>query len=262
MTEQKKKEKATLSNKFDYILDTYISGAEAQKAFGYEYPSYITRLRDPKHTATLNALHIQLLEYVYGIPKEVFDSKLEFDTELIDKLVKAHQQKQSAKEEKNSSICKGLKENKIFSNNDKLFKNLKGIWYAYMYPSNLKSAQEDKGVWIVETTIYDDHTVVDEYNNKGILQMSDNQSLIIKKSNHDDLTIIRFQNRQVDYGIFRFVIVSTQNGSENEMVNFGFYSREKYTPEVAKELLGDISHVQMKLDLEFNDRIINKVVIK
>ncbi len=259
MTERQREEKINIAKKFNYILDNYISANEAQKAFGYNSPSYLTRLRDPRHTSTLNTLHIQLLEYVFEIPKKIFNKTIDFDTNNIDTLIKEFYVK-NKKSQKNRTQ---LEKSQIFSDNKKLFEALKGIWYAYMYPSNPSSSKEDDGVWIVETTINEDYSVIDEYKNAGVLQISTHQSLILKKSDdHDDLTVIRFQNRQVFYGIFRFVIMSTQNGSENEMVNFGFYSREKYTPDVAKKILGDINRVQMKLCLEFNDRINQQITIK
>ena len=161
------------------------------------------------------------------------------------------------------TICQNLEKNKIFFRNEKLFKKLQGIWYAYMYPSNPSSSKENDGIWIVKTAIKNDYTVVDEYNNSGTLQISNNQSLILKKSyEYDDLTVIRFQNREVTYGIFKFIIMSTQNGSEKEMINFGFYSKKKYNPKEAKEILGDIEKAQLKLDLEFNNRILNQIIIK
>ena len=263
MTQHKKLEKIAIANKFNYILNSYISGEDAKKAFGYTVPSYITRLRDPKHSATLNNLHIQLLEHVCGIPKEIFDENIKFNKHTIDEIIRKYNYKKLIKEQYNSNICKNLEKNKIFCKNEKLFKKLKGIWYAYLYPSNPSSSKKDEGIWIVKTIINDDYSVVDEYNNRGVLQISDHQSLILKKSyEYGDLTIIRFPNRQVIYGIFKFVIISTQNGSENEMLNFGFYSRERYTSKVAKEILGDIDKVQLKLDLGFNNRVINKVVVK
>ena len=54
---------------------------------------------------------------------------------------------------------------------------------------------------------------------------------------------------------FRFTIVSNQNGTVNEMVNFGFYSRKKYSPQEAKDILGDMEKVQLKLDLGFDERL-------
>jgi len=263
MTKRKKLEKVAIANKFNYILNIYISATEVKKAFGYNVLSYITRLRDSKHTATLNNLHMQLLEYVFAIPKEVFDKNIDFDPEIIDGIINEYSHEKSIEEEYSSTLCKNIEKNKIFSENKKLFKNLQGTWYAYLYPSNPSSSKKDEGIWIVKTIINNDYSVVDEYDNRGILQISDHQSLILKKSyEYDDLTVIRFQNRQVIYGIFKFIIMSTQNGSESEMINFGFYSRKKYTPKLAKEILGNIGKVQLKLDLEFNNRIFNEVVIQ
>ena len=46
------------------------------------------------------------------------------------------------------------------------------------------------------------------------------------------------------------------------MVNFGFYSRKKYSPEEAKKILGDMNKVQLKLDLEFDERLRKEGVVK
>ena len=260
MTERKKLEKITIANKFNYILDSYISGTEAQQAFGYDSPSYITRLRDPKHTATLNNLHLQILEHVCNIPQEVFDKKTEFDTVFIDKIINDYTHQEIMKQNHHSSICENLEKNKIFCKNEKLFENLKGIWYGYVYPSNPTSAEQ--GIWEVETTIHDDYSVVDYWGNAGYLKIGKNESLIIKESyDHDDLTIIRFSNRQIPSEIFRFVIVSNQNHTLHEMVNFGFFSRKKYDFEEAKEILGNIEGKQLKLDIEFNERLIERAIV-
>jgi len=45
------------------------------------------------------------------------------------------------------------------------------------------------------------------------------------------------------------------------MVNFGFYSRNKYSPQEAKEILGDMDKVQLKLDLDFEKRLREKGVV-
>ncbi|MEA2028467.1 MAG: hypothetical protein U9N49_05780, partial [Campylobacterota bacterium] len=73
----------------------------------------------------------------------------------------------------------------------------------------------------------------------------------------EDINILRFHNRQARYGNFRFVfmIVSNQNGTTNEMVNFGFFSRHEYTPDEAKKILGDKKRLQLKLNAEFNERV-------
>ena len=147
--------------------------------------------------------------------------------------------------------------------NQKLFEKLKGIWYAYIYPSNPLSARDTEGIWIIETTINNDYSVVDYWGNKGYLKIGKNQSIILKEPyENNDLTIIRFSNRHVSFENFRFVLISNQNSTINEMVNFGFYSRHKYSPEEAKEILGDMNKVQLKLDLNFEERLRNKGIVK
>jgi hypothetical protein len=145
----------------------------------------------------------------------------------------------------------------IFEKNDELLKNLLGTWYAYMYPSSITGIWTEDGISMTKTEIYEDGSVVDEYNNKGILKIGHEQSCIIKESkNAKSLTIIRFDNYQAFYGNFRFLIFSNQNGKrDEEMVNYGFYSRKAYKPDEAKAILGDIDKVQLKLDKEFATRV-------
>ena len=42
---------------------------------------------------------------------------------------------------------------------------------------------------------------------------------------------------------------------------FGFYSRKKYSPKEAKEILGDRGKVQLKLDFDFEKRLREKGVV-
>lgn len=151
-------------------------------------------------------------------------------------------------------------EKQVFPKNEKLFQKLKGVWYGYLYPSNLSSAEH--GIWEVKTNINEDYSVVDFWGNKGYLKIGKHESMIIKQSyDNDDLTIIRFINRQVPSSHFRFVIISNQNNTYNEMVNFGFFSRKQYSPDEAKEILGDIHTKQLKLDLAFNDRLNTRAIV-
>jgi len=240
MTENDKK----LAEKLHYLIDNhYIKAAsDITQAFGFRSNTMVSNLKNINHSATLNRLHMDGLEKYFQIPPKIFDSDVQ--TEEIGNIIKEY--KDALSERGN-----GFNHNHSTHNN-KLFKKLKGEWYAYLYPSNPKSAVKSKGVWIIKTTITEDYRVVDEWKNEGVLQIGQNQSLIIKESYDErDLTVIRFQNRQVSYGSFRFVIISTQNGSENEMINFGFYSKKKYSPKKAKEILGDLEKVQLKLDLDF-----------
>jgi hypothetical protein len=241
-----------MAEKLNYILENYISASEVTRAFGFKSNTMISNMR--KGQTNIATLHLEGLEKHFNIPMRLFDYDI-CSKEEIDRLIETYQKKKIEDQE--------YLPHNFFKKDKKLLKKLKGRWYAYLYPSNPQSAKKSEGVWIVQTDIEEDYTIVDEYGNRGILRIGENQSLILKKSyEHQDITIIRFHNRQVTFNLFRFIIISTQNGYENEMINFGFYSRTKYSPTEAKEILGDISKVQLKLDLEFNDRVMKRVIIK
>ena len=257
----------TKEEKLNYLLEHYMTATDVTRAFGFRSNTMISNMR--KGQTNIATLHIEGLEKHFNIPQKVFSSEVT-STKEIDLLIKEYQEEKKEKErqkELQKKILKKLEEtnlnkfsNQIFPTNQKLFNKLKGVWYGYVYPSNPASAEH--GIWEVETTIYDDYSVVDYWGNAGYLKTGKNESLIIKESyDHDDLTIIRFSNRQVPSGIFRFVVVSNQNHTLNEMVNFGFFSRQRYDLEEAKEILGSIESKQLKLDLEFNKRLIERAIV-
>ena len=242
-----------LTKKLNYIIETYIKGGKKELAintFGYDRENSVGNFCSLKSSAVIKKIHMESINKHYKIPMSIWDEDIPFNKSEIDKLIKKYRLSLQ------KSLFLDIEEDTIFSKNSKLFKKLKGVWYAYIYPSNPISAIDTEGVWIVETEIYDDYTVIDQWSNKGYLKLGKQESLIIKESyENNDLTVIRFQNRQVPFEHFRFTIVSNQNYTTHEMVNFGFYSRHKYTPKEAKEILGDMSKVQLKLDLEFEERL-------
>jgi hypothetical protein len=249
-----------LTQKLNYIVEEYIEGGKEElsiKTFGYERQNTVTNLcsKKPK-SSTLKKIHMESIERHHRIPMSIWENSLAFDKEKINQLIEEHRAFSS------NGTLSFEEEDSIFTKNQKLFNQLKGIWYAYIYPSNPKSAEETEGVWIVETTIHDDYSVVDYWGNAGYLKIGKNQSLIIKEPyENNDLTVIRFSNRHVSFENFRFTIVSNQNGTIDEMVNFGFYSRNKYSPQEAKEILGDMENVQLKLDSNFEKRLREKGVV-
>jgi len=245
MTEHDKK----LAELLDKIIDRYIKTAnKITIAFGFKSNTMISNLRNSNHPSTINQLHMDGLEKYFDIPTEVWRNVNISDLE-IEELILNYRKNQD-------------KTDHIFIKNKRLFNKLKGVWYAYIYASNPNSAKETEGIWIVETTIHNDCSVVDYWGNRGYLKLGKNESLIIKESyDNDDLTIIRFPNRQIPSQHFRFVIISNQNNTEHEMVNFGFYSRIKYSPKEAKEILGDIKNMQLKLDINFNNRINEQSIV-
>jgi len=242
------------SEKLDYILSKYINASEVTRQFGFKSNSMISNMRNGQ--GNIARLHIDGLKKYFNIPTEIFQNDISTKIE-IDKLIKNYSEQ--AKKELliiASDLNQTELSKKVFLKNKKLFQKLKGVWYAYLYASNPLSASKTEGIWIVETTINEDCSVVDYWGNRGYLKIGKHESLIIKESyDNDDLTIIRFPNRQVPSQHFRFVIISNQNNTTHEMVNYGFYSRIKYEPKEAKKILGEKSKVQLKLDLDFNDRI-------
>jgi hypothetical protein len=247
MSEQDK----ALAELLDIVIDRYIKVAShITQVFGFKSNTMISNLRNSNHSSTINQLHMDGLEKYFDIPVEIW-SDVNISEEALDELITTYREKKNSNEQSS-----------IFKKNQKLFNKLKGIWYAYIYASNPNSAKDTGGIWIVETTIDDDYSVVDFWGNRGYLKLGKRESLIIKESyDNDDLTIIRFPNRQVPSSHFRFVILSNQNNTEYEMVNFGFYSRIKYSAKEAKEILGDKNNLQLKLDLDFNDRINKRGIV-
>jgi len=257
-TEQQHK---LLTQKLNYIIDEYIKGGKEElsvKTFGYERQNSVTSLCSYKaKSMRIKKIHMESIERHHKIPMSIWEHNFPFDKHKIDQEIKGYQ----------ASLKEGSlsfeEEDAIFKKNQKLFKKLKGVWYAYLYPSNPKSAKETQGVWIVETTIYEDYSVVDWWGNAGYLKLGKNESLIIKESyENDDLTVIRFSNRHVPFEHFRFTIVSNQNNTTHEMVNFGFYSRKKYSPDEAKRILGTMEKVQLKLDLDFAHRVNEQGIVQ
>ena len=249
-----------LTKKLNYIIDEYIDGGKEElsvKTFGYERQNTVTNLCSYKpKSQTIKKIHMESIEKHYQIPLSIWNYSLPFDEEKINIII----------EEYRTSLNRGAlsfkEQDKIFQKNQKLFNKLKGVWYAYLYPSNPLSANKTEGIWIVETTIYEDYRVVDWWGNAGYLKLGKNESLIIKESyENDDLTVIRFSNRHVPFKHFRFTIISNQNNTTHEMVNFGFYSRKKYSPKEAKDILGEMNRVQLKLDLEFEKRLTKQGVV-
>lgn len=249
-----------LTQKLNHIVDEYIEGGKEElsiKTFGYEKQNSVSNLCSyEKKSTSLKKIHMESIERHHRIPMSIWEHSLAFDKEAINKQIEEYRAFS-----KNGTLS-FEEEDSIFKKNQKLFKQLKGVWYAYLYPSNPKSAEETEGIWIVETNINDDYSVVDHWGNAGYLKLGKEQSLIIKEPyENSDLTVIRFSNRHVSFEHFRFTIVSNQNGTIDEMVNFGFYSRNKYSPQEAKEILGDMEKVQLKLDLDFEKRLREKGVV-
>lgn len=242
-----KEQDRLISQKFDYIIDKYFGGSltDIKNAFGFDTLTKISAFKNPNNSSNLKKVHIESLERHFNIPVRVFDFSVTMAE--IDGVIEEYRKRTY---------------DQIFSHqNPNLIKNIKGTLYAHSYASFAKGDHAHDGVNIVETTISDDYSVIDQYNNRGILKVGQQQSFIIKESKiYHNLNIIRFNNDQAIFGDFHFVILSSQHRFKTEeMVNFGFFSRQKHTPEQAKKILGDIKKVQLKLDSAFAKRVVEGV---
>ncbi len=193
------------------------------------------------YNSKLKKVHLYAIAYAYNIPIEIFE-KEEIDTkDKIDKLLIQ------------------MELNSVFKKNHELIQKLIGKWYLYSYPSNPKVSE----VWKTEIYIYDDLSVLDAHRNRGKIYMGEKQSLIIKQShNSKNLTITAFDNDRVTYENFPFSRIAKSNSVNREILSFGFFSRDKIDKKEAKEILGELSLVQLQIDYDFIDRISGVIKIR
>jgi len=184
----------------------------------------------------LRNIHLYAICFAYNIPVEIFKNKEINTPQQIDSLLQE----------------RDLVKNDIFEKNREVLKKLEGDWYMYSYPSTKRLGD----MWETRTTFYRDYRVVDEHNNHGILNIGKNQSIILKESNGSkNITSITFDNSRVFYNVFLFSRVSKSNGLNKELFNFGICSKKRLTKETAKEILGEISGVQLQISYDILERI-------
>jgi hypothetical protein len=242
-----KEEKIIISRKFNYILEKYLTGVEAQNTFGYKSPAHISNLRHESQSQTLTSPHFQLLKLIHQIPIEIWKNDIIYteksDEKVIDKIIEKY------REAKITETSTFNKQNSVY------IPLLLGDWYVYSYSTNPKRYEE--GIIILETTIHKDYSVTDSHNNTGYLNIRSKESYIEKKTNiNENITLIRFSNSNISYGIFNCSINASERGTNGlPLFNFGFFSRKKYSPKEAKYILGNRLNLQLKSDLNFLDRI-------
>ena len=184
------------------------------------------------HQDRLRKHHLYAICSAYNIPIEIFENKNIKTKEHIDEIL-------------NNRYS-------MFHKNYELLEKLKGEWYLYSYPSNLAFAD----VWETKTTIYEDFSVEDMHKNRGKLFIGKKQSIIIKEShNSKNFTSITFDNDKVTYENFVFSRVSKSNSLNQELFNFGFFSRKKMDRERAKKVLGELEKVQLLMDFDMLRRV-------
>ena len=242
------RDKERLALKTDFIIKSYTGGAlEVANIFGYKKSTSITNIcnfdpRRAKDARSIVRLQMEGIERHYQIPIEIFEHSVQFDKKLLADMIEKYRAKIKKREERTA----------IFSQNSKLIKKLEGEWYSYFYPS--ANFIEVQGI---KTTINSDYSVIDEYGNRGMVNLGIDQSIIIKESkNSKNITSIVFNNRTITYSIFPYSMISRTNSTNRAINYFGFFSREKFDVETAKKILGeDRNLMQIQIPYEFEDRI-------
>ena len=296
MTEKEKKK--NLADKVAYIFRKN-TRQEVSKAFGFTNQSGLTGWDNPLNPK-IRPIHLLGLQEYFQIPIGIFDDDVVYDelemdraiekykNEIVEqdrekrifKALKKHQlipkdlnTKEVLNEEYINTILKEYKDrllehkkegiNRLFSKNSRVWDKLEGDWYAYLYSSEVFN--KNQYIHQVKTTFYGDYQVIDEYGNQGKLFMGENQSIIIKKTpNEKNFSLIVFNHTNVTYSTFRFAIFSIQNGTGSggeEMINWGFYTKNKVSLPEAENILGKKERVQIKLDLDFAKRVRQNLII-
>ena len=293
---QKQKYK-NLADKVAYIFRQY-GKKEVSKRFGFSNQSGLSGWDNP-HNPKIRPIHLLGLQEYFQIPITIFNDDIPYNELDIDRAIKDYK-KQLQRQKKELKIFESLKRyefippdiydetietqkqidrmveaykeekfsgkdktiNNLFQKDKRLWDNLKGDFYAYMYASEIFNGNQE--IHQVKTTFYGDYQVIDQYNNEGKLFIGENQSIIIKKTpNEKNFSFILFPNKQVFYQTFRFAIVSIQNGTYGEeMFNWGFYSKDELSIEEAKKILGNKKSMQIKLDSDFLIRVRQRFKIK
>jgi len=191
-------------------------------AFGLS-TGYISKLRNSTH-GQLKPIHLYAFESRFNIPYKIFqDSSINTTNKIIEVL--------NLYLPLNNSIKREIK---VFQKDDRILNKLVGDWYQYLYRSN-----KNIEIYEIKTTINSDYSVYDKNKNFGELFISQNQSMIIKKStNSKNLVSITFNNMQIAYKVFPFTLVSKQNNTQFEMVSFGFFSKKRLNHQRVKEIFG------------------------
>ncbi len=208
---------------------------------------YISKLRNSTH-GQLKPIHLYAFENCFNIPYKIFQDKSINSTKKIEDILNLYLPLNNSPK----------REIEVFHKDDRVLNKLVGDWYQYLYRSN-----KNRDIYEIKTTINSDYTLYDKNKNFGELFISQNQSMIIKKStNSKNLVSITFNNMQIAYKIFPFTLVSKQNNTQFEMASFGFFSKKRLNHQRVKEILGDMEKVQLKINYNFINRLDEEIYSK
>ncbi len=187
----------------------------------------------------LKKFHLHAFHSIYGIPLEIFEDKIMTEVEVGELLNK--------------------NDNSLFNQNIDFLKKLtrnNGIWYFYNYPSNNNTYKIKRNRIRINSNF-----TVSNWGKKAKIYVGKNQTmLIIETTNSNNLVSIIFDNMKIDSKIISFSKVSKVNGSHKDMLSFGFCSQSEFELNKAKEILGEMEKMQLKIDYKFLERIEENIV--
>ena len=250
MKEHEKRE--LLRCKFDFFVENYTNGIEEIKnKIGVKSAGTLNSFRSPSSKAQISRLYMEAIERHFDIPVAMWESSVPCDKDRLKKKISDFQKKSKKEQEHTGSL---------FMEDKRLQNNLIGEWNTHLYSSIYKDTGK---IHIFKTYFKENSEVVDYHNNRGKFFIGENQTVVIKKSpNEKNFSIILFPNIDVTYKIVHFSIISIQNGTSDEMLQYGFYSKKEYSLTDVKRILGEIDSVQLRLDMGFAKRVRAEFVVE
>ena len=283
-----KEERELLQYKFDFFVKNYTEGVEEiRRKIGIDSAGTLNSFRSLKFKSSISKIYMESLEKHYHIPLKFWDKHIPCNEKKLKEIIDNYQQdlKEKKEEEKeNSELLKKLKEevlllkkkNKVlkeaqtkislnldtnfFKKDIDLQNKLLGEWNTHLYSSTY---ERTKKIHIFKTYFQENNSVFDVYKNNGKFFIGEHQTIVFKKTpNEKNFSLIVFQNNNITYKVVIFAIISIQNGTHEEMMQYGFYSKKEYSYEETKKILGEVNNLQLKLDLDFARRIRDEFVVR
>ena len=249
-----KQDKKIITDIFQYILEKqYLTAREAKKTFGYRSTSSVANLKNEKKSQTITNPHMQLLRIKHQIPTRIWKTEKNYTKASIDYMIEKYRLRILNISNRKESTSNPFQQNKKF------LPLLEGIWYIYSFAVDPEEFHD--GVILRVTTIHNNYTVEDSDGNSGYLNIRSKESYIEKATKDiENVVLIRFFNEHITHDILVCSISSTIRQKTNEpLLNYAFMSRKKYSSPEAKRILNNKSELQLKIDLNFFDRIDQEV---
>jgi len=283
-----KEERELLQSKFNFFVENYTNSMEEVKQkIGIDSVGTLNSFRSSKSKASISKIYMESLEKHYHLPLKFWNKNIPYNEENLRKIITDYQKdlkKKKEQEKENFELLKKLQEEvlilkkrnqsleeaqtrttlnlngDLFKEDTNLLNNLLGEWHTHLYSSTYERTGK---IHIFETYFQENNIVFDVYKNSGKFFIGEHQTIVLKKThNEKNFSLIVFQNNNVTYKVVIFAIVSIQNGTHEEMMQYGFYSKKKYSYEETKKILGEINKLQLKLDLDFARRIRDEFVVR